>query len=66
MVGDHSGLVSAVPLGLFQHHHSAGFKPLSLSPFCIPTASPNEERGGDSLTPPPTPLADHVNPNFVT
>lgn len=38
-----------VPLRLFQHHHSAGFKPLSVSPFCIPTA---RRCGGDSTTPP--------------
>lgn len=42
----------AVPLRLFQHHCSAGFKLLSLSPFCILMASPNEDYGGDSVTPP--------------
>lgn len=57
-----SGLVSnppAVPLRPLQHHRSAGFKNLSLSPFCIPVVSPNEDYGGDSVTPPHPAVRPH-------
>lgn len=50
---------SAVPLRLFRHHHSAGVKPLSVSPFCIPTADPNKKHGGDSTTPPAPAVQPH-------